>query len=74
MCVNVAASEFTDLAYCSTIAALCEATGVDPASLCLEITESVLIDDVPGALSAFAASSGSASSSHSTTSERATAR
>ncbi len=53
MSVNVAASEFTDPSYCETIEAVCDATGVDPSSLCLEITESVLIDDVPGALHAF---------------------
>ena len=53
MCVNVAGSEFTDPAYYDTIADICDATGVDPGSLCLEITESVLIDDVPGAMNAF---------------------
>ena len=53
MCVNVAASEFTDPTYCETIEAVCEETGVDPSVLCLEITESVLIDDVPGAFNAF---------------------
>jgi diguanylate cyclase (GGDEF)-like protein len=53
MCVNVAGSEFTDPAYYDTIADICDATDVDPGSLCLEITESVLIDDVPGAMNAF---------------------
>jgi EAL domain-containing protein (putative c-di-GMP-specific phosphodiesterase class I) len=51
--VNVAAAEFTDPAYCDTIETVCKLTGVEPSSLCLEITESVLIDDVPGALTAF---------------------
>ena len=51
--VNVAAAEFTDAAYCDTVEAVCEATGIECGALCLEITESVLIDDVPGALAAF---------------------
>ena len=54
VCVNVAATEFTDPAYCDTIEAVCRETGLEPGALCLEITESVLIDDVPGALAAFA--------------------
>ena len=53
LCVNVAAREFTDPGYCDTIAAVLDATGTDPAQLCLEVTEGVLIDDVPGALAAF---------------------
>jgi len=53
VCVNVAASEFTDPAYCDTIEAVCRETGVEPGELCLEITENVLIDDVPGAMTAF---------------------
>ena len=53
VCVNVAATEFTDPAYCDTIEAVCRETGLEPGALCLEITESVLIDDVPGALEAF---------------------
>jgi diguanylate cyclase (GGDEF)-like protein len=53
ICVNVAAAEFTDPGYCDTIQAVCEASGIEPHQLCLEITESVLIDDVPGALAAF---------------------
>ena len=53
VCVNVAAAEFTDPAYCDTIEAVCHETGLEPGALCLEITESVLIDDVPGALAAF---------------------
>ena len=53
VCVNVAAAEFTDPAYCDTVEAVCEAAGVEPQRLCVEITESVLIDDVPGALAAF---------------------
>jgi diguanylate cyclase (GGDEF)-like protein len=53
VCVNVAAAEFTDPAYCDVVRAVCEETGIEPHQLCLEITESVLIDDVPGALAAF---------------------
>ena len=53
MCVNVAAAEFTDPAYSETIEAVCRETELDPGALCLEITESVLIEDVPGALLAF---------------------
>ena len=53
ICVNVAASEFTDPSYCDAVQAVCEASGIEPHQLCLEITESVLIDDVPGALAAF---------------------
>ncbi len=53
ICVNVAAAEFTDPAYCATVQAVCDANGIEPHQLCLEITESVLIDDVPGALAAF---------------------
>ena len=51
--VNVAAAEFTDPAYCDAVQAVCEASGIEPHQLCLEITENVLIDDVPGALAAF---------------------
>jgi diguanylate cyclase (GGDEF)-like protein len=51
--VNVAASEFTDPDYCATVEAVCAETGIEPRALCLEITESVLIDNVPGALEAF---------------------
>ena len=54
VCVNVAAAEFTDPAYCDAVHAICTETGTEPGALCLEITESVLIDDVPGALAAFA--------------------
>jgi predicted signal transduction protein with EAL and GGDEF domain len=53
VCVNVAAAEFIDPAYCDTVAAVCEINGIEPSALCLEITENVLIDDVPGALAAF---------------------
>jgi len=53
VCVNVAAAEFTDPAYCGMVERICDTTGVDPGALCLEITENVLIDDVPGALAAF---------------------
>jgi diguanylate cyclase (GGDEF)-like protein len=53
VCVNVAAAEFTDPAYCDVVRAVCEETGIEPHQLCLEITESVLIDDAPGALAAF---------------------
>ena len=53
ICVNVAAAEFTDPAYCDAVQAICDSTGIEPHALCLEITESVLIDDVPGALVAF---------------------
>jgi diguanylate cyclase (GGDEF)-like protein len=53
ICVNVAAAEFTDPAYCDAVRAVCEETGIEPHQLCLEITESVLIDDAPGALAAF---------------------
>jgi diguanylate cyclase (GGDEF)-like protein len=53
ICVNVAAAEFTDPAYCDAIHAVCDASRIEPHQLCLEITESVLIDDVPGALAAF---------------------
>jgi EAL domain-containing protein (putative c-di-GMP-specific phosphodiesterase class I) len=49
----VAAAEFTDPAYCDAVRAVCEETGIEPHQLCLEITESVLIDDAPGALAAF---------------------
>ncbi len=38
MCVNVAGSEFADPAYCEAVSDICEAAGVDPGSLCLEIT------------------------------------
>ena len=53
VCVNVAAAEFVDPAYCRAVESVCAATGIAPQRLCLEITESVLIDDVPGALAAF---------------------
>ena len=53
LCVNVAAGEFTDPGHCDTIAEILDTTAIDPARLCLEVTESVLIDDVPGALAAF---------------------
>ena len=53
VCVNVSAAEFTDPAYCDAVQAICDSTGIEPHALCLEITESVLIDDVPGALVAF---------------------
>jgi diguanylate cyclase (GGDEF)-like protein len=53
ICVNVAAAEFTDPAYCDAVEAICETSGIEPHELCLEITENVLIDDVPGALAAF---------------------
>ena len=53
VCVNVAAAEFTDPAYCRAVEAVCEAAGIEPQRVCLELTESVLIDDVPDALAAF---------------------
>ena len=53
LCVNVAAHEFTDPSYCETVEAILERSGIEPGRLCLEVTESVLIDDVPGALTAF---------------------
>jgi EAL domain-containing protein (putative c-di-GMP-specific phosphodiesterase class I) len=53
VCVNVAASEFTDPAYCETVRDVCEATGIEPGALCVEITESVLIADLPGAVAVF---------------------
>ena len=53
VCVNVAAAEFVDPAYCLAVESVCAAAGIAPQRLCLEITESVLIDDVPGALAAF---------------------
>jgi diguanylate cyclase (GGDEF)-like protein len=55
VCVNVAATEFTDPGYCDTVEAVCTATGIEPRAVCLEITESVLIDDVPRALASFEA-------------------
>jgi EAL domain-containing protein (putative c-di-GMP-specific phosphodiesterase class I) len=53
ICVNVAAAEFTDPSYCDAVEAICAKSGIEPHELCLEITENVLIDDVPGALAAF---------------------
>jgi diguanylate cyclase (GGDEF)-like protein len=53
VCVNVAAAEFSDPAYCEAVHSTCAGAGIDPSALCLEITESVLIDDVPGALVGF---------------------
>ena len=51
--MNVAAAEFTDPSYCHAVETVCDAAGIEPKRLCLEITESVLIGDVPGALAAF---------------------
>ena len=51
--VNVAAAEFTDPRTATRSRRCAARPASTPAALCLEITESVLIDDVPGALAAF---------------------
>jgi diguanylate cyclase (GGDEF)-like protein len=53
VCVNAAAAEFADPAYCGMVQAVCSASDIEPGRLCVEITESVLIGDVLGALAAF---------------------
>ena len=53
ICINAAAAEFADPAYCDVVQAACRTSGIAPGTLCVEITESVLIGDVPGALAAF---------------------
>ena len=44
--VNVSVRQFRDLGLKAQIAAILEETGLDPATLQLEITESVLMDDI----------------------------
>jgi diguanylate cyclase (GGDEF)-like protein len=43
--VNVSARQLTDESFPSLVAAVVEETGMDPRLLCLEVTESVLIED-----------------------------
>ena len=45
MCVNVSARQLVDDAIVTVVAEALEATGVIPSTLCLEITESVLMED-----------------------------
>ena len=53
LCVNVASAEFIDPSYRETVEEVCKENGIEPGALCLEITESVLIDDAPAAVAAF---------------------
>ena len=48
--VNVSARQFIDESFPSRVAAILVETKLDPSSLCLEITESALIDDVSGTI------------------------
>ena len=43
--VNVSARQLAQDSLCDTVSGVIEETGIDPASLCLEVTESVLIED-----------------------------
>jgi len=52
MAVNVSASQLTQGDMVTTTARILRDTGMDPASLCLEITEGVLMGDADGSLGA----------------------
>ncbi|CAA9442421.1 MAG: diguanylate cyclase/phosphodiesterase (GGDEF & EAL domains) with PAS/PAC sensor(s) [uncultured Rubrobacteraceae bacterium] len=49
-CVNLSARQFQHHALVEEVAAILRETGLDPASLDLEITESVVMDDAPSTL------------------------
>jgi diguanylate cyclase (GGDEF)-like protein/PAS domain S-box-containing protein len=55
MAVNVSAAEFADKDFLSGVRAVLIATGVDPANLELELTESVLMHDTESTLSTLVA-------------------
>jgi EAL domain-containing protein (putative c-di-GMP-specific phosphodiesterase class I) len=55
MCVNVSAVQLAHPGLLDVVAESLQATGIDPASLCLEITESVLMADADAGLEALLA-------------------
>ncbi|MDQ4063004.1 MAG: EAL domain-containing protein [Actinomycetota bacterium] len=50
VCVNLLARQFQDHALVEEVAEILRKTGLDPASLTLEITESVVMEDTPSTL------------------------
>jgi diguanylate cyclase (GGDEF)-like protein len=50
LAVNVSARQLMSGDFCATVAAVLDRTGMDPAALVIEITESVLIDDTERAM------------------------
>lgn len=50
VCVNVSARQFAEPNFVQTVAEMIAETGVSPALLYLEVTESILIEDAAGAL------------------------
>ncbi|MEO7428273.1 MAG: sensor domain-containing phosphodiesterase [Acidimicrobiales bacterium] len=44
--INISAKQFLQDDFVSLVAACLETTGADPADICLEITESILMDDI----------------------------
>jgi diguanylate cyclase (GGDEF)-like protein len=52
LCVNASAPEVADPQYAQQVAALVERIGLRPGTLVLEITETMLLDDVPAPVSA----------------------
>ncbi len=49
MSVNLSAKQLRSADMVSTVVGAIERTGIDPADLCLEVTESTLMDDPPEA-------------------------
>lgn len=47
VCVNLSARQFQEPGLIESVARVLRETGLDPCSLCLEITESVLMEDAP---------------------------
>lgn len=53
MAVNVSARQVADVDFAEVVAGVLDRTGLNPESLCLEITEATLMDDVVAAWSSF---------------------
>jgi diguanylate cyclase (GGDEF)-like protein len=52
--VNISARQLMGPGFCATVAAMLDATGMDPAALALEVTEGIFIEDADRAISVLA--------------------
>jgi len=55
MAVNLSPRQLRSPDFVTTVSAILERTGADPSQVCLEVTESVLVDDANGNISTLAA-------------------